>query len=483
MSPTTALARPPRWWRRPLTLTTTIAVLLHLPFTPAMPLLRTLHRLSILKEPPREEDPPDPIELPIELVEPPRPEPTSTEDNSVPLPPPAAERKAAERKAEEAAKKQAAEGKKQAEEAARKQAAEARKKAESGKKQAKQEAPGPREEDREVGRFAQGEEPQEDNEKAPAEPHARDSKDQAPRRADAVGLKGKLDDRVKGKPAVSLALWMGSVRAHPMAGAVGELMACNPEWKPFLQKGVDPLRDLEGFLMVGPQITSARKATIAVQHRVDDARIKEVFDALIRRSGPGGRWLQEGVARVLIQRSERVLFTHPESMIFVAPPANWRDIHGLSEPISLPEARGRALGLTLQKPAQVLRRFAVELPPSLTELRLDLYANRDGGVDAQLDLIDASEAAATSHVAGVNRMLRLLISDTSQLARAAASLTPDGVKGDIDEEDLRLPLPEVSAVGERLTTTLHLSTTQTGKLLGLFHRLTCARKGAPKARP
>ena len=31
------------------------------------------------------------------------------------------------------------------------------------------------------------------------------------------------------------------------------------------------------------------------------------------------------------------------------------------------------------------RRFGVELPSSLTELRLDLYANRDGSVDAQLD--------------------------------------------------------------------------------------------------
>jgi hypothetical protein len=63
-----------------MTVSTLLAVLLHLPFTPAMPLLRTMQRLAVLREPPREDDVPEKIELPIKLVEPPAPAPTEDRD-------------------------------------------------------------------------------------------------------------------------------------------------------------------------------------------------------------------------------------------------------------------------------------------------------------------------------------------------------------------------------------------------------------------
>lgn len=477
------VARPrTRWWRRPMTMATVVALLLHLPFTPAMPLLRTLHRLSILREPPKEEDVPDFIELPIELVEPPKPEPPSKDDNSVALPPPKTtsgeqQRKEAQKAAREkleAERKKAEEARKKSEEAAAKKPKTTKKI--DQKKEARQDTPDPNDEGKEAGKFAQGGDDQQEDENAPAEPHAQDSKDRTPRKVDAVGLKGKLNDQIKGKPAISLALWLSSVRSHPLAPAVGDLMACNPEWKPFLQKGVNPLEDLDGFLMVGPQITSSKNATIAVQYRVEEDRVQEVLASLIQRSGRAGKWIQEGVAKVIIQRSERVMFTHPHAMLFIAAPTSWREIHSLPDPISLPESRGRTLGITLQKPGKILKRFAVDIPSSIHELRLDLFANQDGSVDAQLDLIDANTEAATRHAIEVDQSLKTLISDLSQIAQTAVSLAPNEIAGELKGEDAKLPLPEITAVGERLTTTLRLSSTQTGKLLGLLSKATCPKK-------
>ncbi len=79
----------PRWWRRPLTLSTIIAVVLHVPFTPAFPILRATQRLSIMREQPREEEPPDPLSLPVELIDPPSPSPPPPPPTTPsPLPPP-----------------------------------------------------------------------------------------------------------------------------------------------------------------------------------------------------------------------------------------------------------------------------------------------------------------------------------------------------------------------------------------------------------
>ncbi len=182
------------------------------------------------------------------------------------------------------------------------------------------------------------------------------------------------------------------------------------------------------------------------------------------------------MAQVLVQRSERVMFTHADSMLFVAPTDGWRKIYDLPDPISLPASKGRVVNLTLQKPAKMLRRFGVELPSSLTELRLDLYANRDGSVDAQLDLIDSSEQVAAAHAPELNKSLGQLVSDLTQVASSAASLAPAELAGSLDARDLRLPSPEVTAVGPRLTTTLRLTAAQTGKLLGSSPASPCKKK-------
>ena len=82
------------------------------------------------------------------------------------------------------------------------------------------------------------------------------------------------------------------------------------------------------------------------------------------------------------------------------------------------------------------------------------------------------------HAAPLGRSLEQLATDVTQLARTASSLAPASVAGDLRDEDFKLPVPELSAVGSRLTTTLRLTTAQTGKLLGLLARATCPKKPA-----
>ncbi len=444
-----------------MTVSTLLAVLLHLPFTPAMPLLRTMQRLAVLREPPREDDVPEKIELPIELVEPPAPAPTEDRD-AFSLPPPAPPAPAP--------------------------TAAARPPARPGRPTTPPKPParpprkgpqGQEPEPQDPGNFPVGGDAP-DEQHLLADPTPGPGKDQAPARGGAVGLKGNIAREIKGKPAVSLALWLSSLQAHPVAPAVGALLACNHEWKPFLPPGSDPLQEIEGFLMVGPQITSAARATVAVQHRATPERIQGLFDSLLRRSGPRGKWLQDGVARVIVQRTERVLFTHPTSMLFLSPPEAWKQIHGQPDPISLPEARGRVMNLTLQQPARPLRRLGIELPAGFTELRADGYANQDGGADLQLDLVTRDEATAAALAPELNRTFRLFLSDALQLSEAVLRLAPDAPA--LDPEALRLAAPTFSPVGPRLTATLRLAPHQVTTLLRVLNELTC-RAAPPRRKP
>jgi hypothetical protein len=506
-----APARKPRWWRKPLMVTTIIACLVHLPFTPAVPFFRMLERLSILRDPDKSWDyQPAELSLPIELVEMPvEPTPAPTEDNAValPAPPPPgkaaptrpapappegkseADRKAAEkaeakqRAEDKAAKeKQAAEEKKIKELEAKEKKAAAEQAAREAKEKAGQvkfaKGDGDDDEKPEDAELDPGEGDKHGDGTTPPPAPKKVAKTKAPKGPETVGLKGKLSDKLVGKPNVTVALWMPPIRAHALGGAVGELLACSPDWRPFLQQGIKPLDDIEGFMAVGPQISNSARMTVAVQHRLTEQQVHGAIDALVARSGRGGKWLNEVAARILVQRRDRVIFPHPRDMIFVSPPDAWESIHALKDPVSLPPPRGRSVAVTLLKPSRPLRKLGLRLPDRLVELHLDVFANQDGSVDLRIDFDDESEASAAADVGPVGKVLEQFFSDLSQVAQTVTSLGPEAVAA---QGPLTLPKPDFAAVGKRLTATIRVLPSQSGKLMGILSRVICPKKGPGRA--
>lgn len=501
-----------RFWRKPLMVTTIIACILHLPFTPAVPFLRMLERLAILRDSDKNWDyHPTDVSLPIELLDMPKVEPPpSGDDNSVALPPPATpgpksptggpgeagkptkpeatkaekEREKKQEKADEKSRDKKREAEKEREK--KQERAEKKAKTDRPEKAAKADKPekaGP-------VKFAQsegdeekpvdGEPPPADGERspdgtrAPAPASSRKvAEAKSPKGPEVVGLKGKLSEGLVGKPNVTVALWMPDIRAHRLGPAVNEMMSCSPDWRPFLQRGIKPLDDIEGFMAVGPQIASSAQMTVAVQHHVPDDQIKGLIDALVQRSGPAGAWLVDDAAKIVVQRRERVMFPHPRDMLFVAPVDGWRAVHDMKEPVSLPPSRGRAASVTLLRPARPLRKLGIELPERLAELRLDVFANSDGSVDLRVDIDDASDEAAAADLARVGRAFELFFGDLSQVAATVGSFAP-GVEGG----QLTLPRPDFAQVGKRLTATLRVMPAQTGTMLAILGKVVCPKKAA-----
>lgn len=423
-----------------------LACLVHLPLTPVMPLLRLARTAEKLRDDDRSWDydaPPvssEPMEI-VDLVPPP---PKPAEKDAFTVPKAALEGKPVDAKpAEPKGEVRFAEG----------AAPEPPKPAEPAPDETSEDAALPKKKTAE-----------DDPKATPDAPKAGDKK--------PVGLAGELAKQVVGKPNVTLALWMAPLRDHALGKRFDNLFACSPEWRTFLDAGVSPMSDLDGMLVTGPQITDITKSTVAVQHHLASSRVTDLFSTLVAKSGAVGKFVRDDVAQILVRRHVRILFPHATHMVFMAPTSGWEPIHDQRAPLALPDPNGRAISLTLQKPAKPLGKV-VSLPARLAELRVDVFLDADGGADLQLDFDDVSEEAAAADAARVEAALGTMFGDLSLVAQAASALLAGGRK-------LELPRPRFEAVEKRITATIHVPPENAEGVLGLAGRFVCPhRKPAP----
>jgi hypothetical protein len=225
---------------------------------------------------------------------------------------------------------------------------------------------------------------------------------------DPLALVGGLRKVVSGQPNVSIVLWFSTIRDHPLGALVGGLLGCIPQWRDFLGDVVDPMQDLDGVWIAGPQMRDTSKVTIIAQSRMDDARLETVFDALARRTGGSAVPAPAGMhaVRFRADRADRVALTHPRSMIIVTPPDGFEQLRDLKGPLSLPAGKGRALSASLVTPWRPARALGLRLPETLRAVRFDVSAAADGGVNIAVELDDESADAALAHAPDINSQVR-----------------------------------------------------------------------------
>jgi hypothetical protein len=401
-----------------------LAILLHLPATPLMPVLRLVHRLHTSNTPPISTQEAPPREVEVELREVLRNEEqrkeqqqTQPEAPQVPAPPPP-----------------------------------------PGVKFAAS-APVPK---ADPDSTEKAKEPKPEKEKV---------KD--------VGLEG-MNKKMVGKPGVSLGVWFSSLRDNPIGKRFGELVACDREWKVFLDQGIDLLRDFDGALVVGPSLLEPRQMTVAVRHSLPSERVHEVVDGIVRQSGTNGRWVLNDVATVRLGKTQRMLLPQQSDLFFVAPSKGWESLHDVKQPLRVPTAEGRLMSLVLAPPHKVFERIGLALPKRIREMRLEVYANTDQSVDVRVELEDASHQAAERDVKQISTLLHDFFADAWLLASTLGTLT-----GSNDEAaPLELaPRLDLSVDDKVLTGMIHLSPSQTKTTLELAASILCRKSKRGSAKP
>jgi hypothetical protein len=291
-----------------------------------------------------------------------------------------------------------------------------------------------------------------------------------------LGLEGDLASKVGKRPAVTLALWFSSLRETAVGKGLIDIAACHRDWKRFVDQGINLSTDIDGVLVIGPGIFESSQLTVAVGHSLAAERVNGVIDAFVKDSGDQGRWISSDVAAVRFGRRERVLLPLQPDLFFVTPRDGWKGLHGVKSPLRVPSAEGRAASLVLVGPHRILERIGLNLPASISEMRVEAFANRDRSVDLRVELQAKSPEAAGASETEVSRLMRDFF---SELWTGAAVL--GAIAGTSTADASREPAPrlDLEADGPTLSGGVHLSPKQTEATLNLLSSYVC-RKPRPE---
>ena len=292
-----------------------------------------------------------------------------------------------------------------------------------------------------------------------------------------IGLEGNLENRITGKPGVTLGLWFSSMRDHPLGKRLTEIATCDAEWRSFVGQGVNLMQDFEGVLVVGPNLTDSGQMTAAVRHNLPSERVHDVMDKLVQKSGKNGHWLQPDVATARLGRVQRVLIPKQGGLFFVAPSKGWQALSNVKEPLQVPAAEGRALSLVVVQPNRLFERVGLTLPRRLHELRLEIFANADKSIDIKVELEDSSATAAKQDARSVSRQLHDFFADIWVTTAALRAITGSNSKASPEESPSLETAPrlDLSPDDKTLEGMVHLSPEQARTTLELISSVICRK--------
>jgi hypothetical protein len=230
---------------------------------------------------------------------------------------------------------------------------------------------------------------------------------------DPVAVAGGARLAAQRNPNVSLMVFTGQIRRHPLAARHAATLTSIQQWKVFFEgTDIDPVRDTDWINLFGPQFRNTARVGVVLRYSVADHKMRAAVNALIARSQPRGTWREKsGVpyAQLRVDNADRVVVMPQPHILVVVPP------DGLDQAVGLKGARFPSGGndrtavlLNLKTPRNAFQGLPVDIPATIAWLRFSLELGPDGGADAKLDAEDVDEATAARDAASLTDQLEKL---------------------------------------------------------------------------
>lgn len=225
-----------------------------------------------------------------------------------------------------------------------------------------------------------------------------------------VAMTGLASEIVDANANVNLLLVTERLRQHPLGPRIGRLIMNFPQWSSFFESGaVDPVRDIDRMLVVGPQFRRSADVVAILEHSVPRDVMRGAVDRLVQRA-PKGRWLRAKfpVARAHADRAERLFALTAPRVLVVAPPQLEPQILA-APPTGFPAPAGEeAVVLHVKTPWRALIGLPFRLPESIEWLRLDVVPVADGSAQVHITAKDADARQAAEHAQTLSVALNAL---------------------------------------------------------------------------
>jgi hypothetical protein len=214
-----------------------------------------------------------------------------------------------------------------------------------------------------------------------------------------VAMSGVGSPIVDDNANVNLLIVTERIRKHPLGPRIGALLVNFPQWSSFFASGeIDPVRDFNRILVVGPQFRRSADVVAILEHDLPQPALRGAIDRLVQRP-PKGRWLRAKfpAARAYADRAERVFAMTAPHVLVVAPPQLEQQLLA-APPTAFPNPEGdAALVLHIKTPWRALMGLPFRLPESIAWLRMDLVPLNDGSVQVHITGADADARLASEH--------------------------------------------------------------------------------------
>jgi len=293
-----------------------------------------------------------------------------------------------------------------------------------------------------------------------------------------VALVGPTADLVKSNAKLQLVLYADRIREHALGERIARLLPTLPQWNDFFEGGtINPIRDFDRFFVAGPSFYYSDQLFIALQYNTARRNVHRAIDNLVKR---GGRWLADApvpAALAVADRAERLFVMPPSKMVFVAPPALRNQVFKLGG-TNLPNGRGdEALVATIKNPKKSLYFLRVNIPESISDVRIRVTPLPKGAVGLELTAKapDAATAQSTSRrIEGeLNAQLELLSGVSDLLGRFGFGALTRG---------MAMPRVRLRPNGNLITSSVKLDAAQVNFILDRVENLLVARAQRSNAR-
>ncbi len=215
----------------------------------------------------------------------------------------------------------------------------------------------------------------------------------------AAGTKRVADPNAN----VRIMLYTDKIRSNPLGARVGPLLGSLYQWRDFFgPAGVDPIRDIDQILIVGPQLRDSSNVVAILKHHLPQARMRAAIDKIVVADKLGGEWLDAGVpvASAHADGAERRFVLANPRTVAVVPPSAYASVLAAGKQLSLPPSKGQeAAMIYLATPWRAFKGLRIKIPESIHWARIRITPTVDGGANAELEAEDETAESAEQDAA------------------------------------------------------------------------------------
>jgi hypothetical protein len=224
-----------------------------------------------------------------------------------------------------------------------------------------------------------------------------------------AGLTGEAKKVIDQDANVRLVIYPEKIRNHPLAPRIGQLLSSIYQWRDFFGPSkLDPIRDVDRIMVVGPEMRDSSKVAAIIQHNVGAARMHAALDAIVQADPEHGEWLDAGTpaATAYADRAPRVLVMPSPNVVVLVPP-NLKDVAlSLKRPRIAKPSGSEVMWAYAVTPWRAARSAGVALPKTLAWAKVWVTPAEGGGAVVEAEAEDESPESATRHAEELNAQIQ-----------------------------------------------------------------------------